>query len=164
MKGNKMVLAALVALCLPMSALAITLDEARDIALEHAKLAADQVTFTESRQDEEDGKAVYDIEFYHGLIEYDYEIDRHSGEIIAFDHDAEMFEASGEAVTAERALEIALEHAGLDASEVLVTKTKLDYERGRQVYEVEFSHGRIEYECEIDALTGQITEWDRDED
>ena len=43
-------------------------------------------------------------------------------------------------------------------------KSKLDHEDGRQVYEIEFyvsgSSGYTEYDYEIEAATGAVTEWD----
>lgn len=64
----------------------------------------------------------------------------------------------------DRAKAIALEHAGLAAAQVRFTQLQTDWEDGRMVYEVEFRQGRTEYEYEIDASTGRILDWDRDED
>ena len=44
------------------------------------------------------------------------------------------------------------------------TKAKLDWDDGRQEYEVEFRQGRTEYDYTIDATTGAILESDRDRD
>lgn len=55
-----------------------------------------------------------------------------------------------------KAESIALAHAKLKKSQVREYECKLDRENGIQVYEVEFSHGRYEYEYEINALTGKI--------
>ena len=63
----------------------------------------------------------------------------------------------------EQARAIALEHAGA-GTEVWFTKEKQDMEDGRVVYEIEFYAGGVEYEYEIDALTGQIWDFDIDYD
>lgn len=65
----------------------ITLDEAKNIALKDAKLNTSDVVFTEAKQELDDGKTVYDIEFYHDYNEYNYEIDATNGTIISFDKD-----------------------------------------------------------------------------
>ena len=66
----------------------ISEEEAKTIALEHAGLTADQVTFMKSELDLENGNQVYDIEFYtEDRKEYDYEIHSQTGEIVDMDYD-----------------------------------------------------------------------------
>ena len=45
---------------------------------------------------------------------------------------------------------------------VTVVKCKLDRDDGRYVYEVEMRSGRTEYDCEINAVTGVILDWEVD--
>lgn len=61
-----------------------------------------------------------------------------------------------------KAKQIALSHAGFRPSQVYFTKQKFDMEDGVAVYKLEFIKGRLEYEYEIDAVTGMIREWDRE--
>ena len=75
--------------------------------------------------------------------------------------------SAGEAklLTEEQAKERALAHAQLSAGEVNFTKVKLDWEDGRQVYEIEFVSGDwMEYEYEIDAVSGDVLAWDREQE
>ena len=64
----------------------------------------------------------------------------------------------------EQAKSIALDHAGFTSSQVRFSKVEFDYEDGVPVYEVEFYSGSMEYEYEINAITGSIvkfsSEWD----
>ena len=53
----------------------ITSDKAKEIALNHANLSENQVTFIKSNIDYDDGMKAYDVEFYHNNQEYDYKID-----------------------------------------------------------------------------------------
>lgn len=70
----------------------ISEEKAREIALSHAAVDADRATFTKSHIDLDDGKRVYDVEFYTSEgKEYDYEIDPVSGDILDFDFDVENF-------------------------------------------------------------------------
>ncbi len=156
-------IAVVLVLVLAAPALAVTLDEARQAALEHAGLTAEQVTFTARHADREDGLSVFDVEFFADGAEYDYEIDAETGAVLAFDNDL-ADGAAGEPVDAEQALAIALAQAGLSMDEVRVLKTESDLEDGRQVFEIEFLHGGAEYECEVDQATGRITGWDVDND
>lgn len=58
----------------------------------------------------------------------------------------------------------ALEDAGFMESEVVFSKTELDYDDGKEIYEIEFFEGRTEYEYEIDAVTGAVINRDTDYD
>ena len=145
----------------------LTLEEAKAKALAHAGLKADQVTFTEAKLDWDDGKEVYDIEFYTAdFKEYDYEIDAKTGEVLEVDYDAESFTppaSSGTVITREKAQEIALAKVpGADASHI--KKLKLDKDDGKQVYDVEIIYNGVEHEMEIDAVTGKILEYEMDRD
>ncbi|MDB1932998.1 PepSY domain-containing protein [Clostridium tertium] len=60
----------------------VTLEQAKEIALKHANLINDQVSFIRAETDLDNGIEKYDIEFYHENIEYDYEINVANGEII----------------------------------------------------------------------------------
>lgn len=70
----------------------ISEDEAKQTALTHAGLTTDQVTFIKSNIDRDDGREVYDVEFYtQDRNEYDYEIDPYTGEVLEYDFDVENF-------------------------------------------------------------------------
>ena len=66
---------------------AITLDEAKNIALKHAGFTADQVTALHAEYEIEHGIPQYDVEFHHQHWEYDYEINADTGEILSFSKD-----------------------------------------------------------------------------
>ena len=140
----------------------ITPDEAKQAALDHAQLTAEQVVFTQAKLDYDDGRAVYDIEFYSGNKEYDYEIDAASGKVLEFDHDIENFDISSVQVklSLDEAKAVALKNAKLSENDVVFTKAKLDYDDGRAVYDIEFYSGNREYDYEIDANTGKILDRD----
>lgn len=64
----------------------------------------------------------------------------------------------------DRAKEIALSHAGVNASEASFKKVETDRDDGRYVYELEFYVDRVEYEYEIDAVSGDILDWEKEID
>ena len=79
--------------------------------------------------------------------------------------DADTFKDKGKTkdeITAEKAKEIALKHAGL--SKAAWVKAEKDRDDGRIKYEIEFRDGRMEYEYEIDAETGKILKAEKDYD
>ena len=170
----------------------IGVEAAKQIALAHAKVALKDVTFIKAELDTEDGRAVYDIEFYSGNVDYDYDIDAVSGEIISNDFDIEDYSIPAQSAAApqqtevsqqtaaapapttpaannpsgdigiERAKQIALSHAGLSQGSVSFVKAELDYEDGVKVYDIEFYSGNVEYDYEINAASGAIISVDRD--
>ncbi len=148
----------------------IDLRKAKEEALNHAGAKEDDVTFTKAKMDYEDGRPVYEIEFYKDGKEYEYEIDAKTNEIIKFDADLkDAYKAdnnesnlSGKNTDLRRAKEEALNHAGAKEDDVTFTKAKMDYEDGRPVYEIEFYKDGKEYEYEIDAKTNEIIKFDTD--
>ena len=71
---------------------------------------------------------------------------------------------TGTEIELDRAQAIAAEHAGFTVSEVQFSKTKLEKEHGGAIYEIEFYKDGMEYEYEIDAVTGDIIEFDSEWD
>jgi hypothetical protein len=67
-------------------------------------------------------------------------------------------------ITKEEAEAIALAHAGLTASEVRFARTEYDREYNRNEWEVEFYKDRTEYNYTINAATGEILEYEIDND
>ena len=66
-------------------------EEAKKIALIHAELTLDQVTFIKSEVDRDDERINYEIEFYtNDQKEYDYEIDPYTGDILSYDYDVDI--------------------------------------------------------------------------
>ena len=140
----------------------ISADKAKKIALGDAKLAEKDVTFVKVELEFENNRLVYDVEFYSGNVEYDYDIDAVSGAIVSADKDIENYvipaqpstEAQASEISVEKAKQIALSHAGVGSARF--TKAKIDYENGVKVYEIEFKVGNMEYEYDINVLNGAI--------
>ncbi len=136
---------------------------ARDAALEHAGLSDSQVTFLKTKLDREDGRQVYEVEFYtEDYKEYDYEIDALTGEVYSYDYDAETyFQSSGSdsEITAEEAKTLALAQVpGATESDIIEFKT--DRDDGRIEYEGEILYSGMKYEFEIDGYSGAIRSWE----
>jgi uncharacterized membrane protein YkoI len=66
----------------------LTQDEALAKALEHASLRRDQIEFLKRVElDYERGRKVYEITFYQGGFEYEFDIDAETGSVLKFDKD-----------------------------------------------------------------------------
>ncbi len=143
----------------------ITVEQAAAKALDHAGLSASQVTFTKQVLDREDGRLVYEIEFFTTSQNrwYEYEIDGTTGAVVSWESDGSTAPPSGGLITAEQAKAKALAHAGLSADQVTFTKTELELDDGWLVYEIEFyTPNYLGYEYEIGALDGEIWRFDLD--
>lgn len=147
----------------------VGVERAKAAALADAGVPAAQATFTKAEPDYEDGKLVYDVEFFTSTHEYEYEIDAATGAVRS--RSAEAFQTAapsaapgGSYIGMDRAKSIALEHAGLTSAQVSFTHTRMDRDHGTMVYEIEFRQGRVEYEYKIDAATGRILDYERDAD
>ena len=162
----------------------IGIEKAKEIAMSHAGVSAGSVSFVKAKLDTEDGVKVYDIEFYSVNVEYDYEINAATGDIVSFDQDIENYavptqpaaptqpqssattqaatqpqtaaptQAASSVISVDKAKQIALSHAGVSGASF--KKVKLDKDDGVRVYEIEFKVGNVEYDYDIDASSGAI--------
>lgn len=153
----------------PQQSASITEEQAKEIAANHAGVAVADVTFHSVSLEEDDGRRVYDVEFYSGSTEYDYEIDAATGDILSYDNDVENFSipqqqstTTGSYIGDDAAKAAALQRAGLTEDQVRWEKCELDEDDGRFSYELEFSSGQHEYECEVEAFTGEILNFEQD--
>lgn len=129
----------------------ITREEAKNIALEHAK-ATDVTNFKIELDDNS-----YEIEFIYNNKEYEYDISL-TGEILEYSIDSNYTDYNQSAVISrEEAKEIALNHAGVNNA------TNIEIELDDNEYKVEFKVGRQEYEYEINATTGKIISYEIDD-
>lgn len=161
-------------------------ERAWEIAYGHAGVAAADVTASPAKVDYENGVRVYELEFFSGGYEYDYEINAADGSVIKFERERDDRAAAAQTPAAqpssadtppsyigeERAREIAYAHAGVAASAVGHCAVELDHHDGhgthhgaeRCAYEIDFKCGGYEYDYEVDALTGEILKSQREVD
>ena len=66
----------------------ISLDEAKNIAVTNAGVDINSVKFTREELDHDNHTLVYELEFFYNNIEYDYEINATTGDIISYDKDS----------------------------------------------------------------------------
>ncbi len=146
---------------------AITGDEAKAAALADAGIDASEVTHIRVKKDWDDGRNIYEVEFYVGREEYDYDIDADTGVILSKDYDidddfyngqnGQGTGSDGNIISEDEAVRIVLDRVdGAAASDVWM---KLDYDDGRAYYEGEIYYNNTEYEFEMNAATGEILEW-----
>ena len=169
----------------------IGVEAAKSAAFAHAGLEASQVTMGEVDFDYEDGRMVYELEFYANGAEYEYDIDASTGAVVKFSQEGGRPQTgsstgsggasgnvpsgagSGTAQTgtggssssdigSEAALAAALNHADVSQDQVYDLEVKREYDDGRLEYEIEFKTGGWEYEYTISAADGAILDYERD--
>ncbi|GHT09935.1 hypothetical protein FACS1894170_01320 [Planctomycetales bacterium] len=142
----------------------ISAERAKEIAL--AK--TDGGTVVECGLDYEHGRKVYEIEIINGNTKYEMDVCVTDSQI--YDYEQETISqardtkpvantAGGSNITAEKAKEIALSKVGGGT----VSECKLDYERGKQVYEIEIKYNGREYEVDVDVAAGNIVKYKIDD-
>lgn len=131
-------------------------EQAKQAALSKAGVAAGDAVFTKIKQDWDDGRMLYEMEFYTASTVYDCEVDASTGAVIKLEQETRQGSGAAPAISASQAQQTALSHAGLSASQVTELQSELDEENGRAYYEVEFKQGSTEYQYEIDASTGAV--------
>ncbi len=146
----------------------ITKDKAIDIALDHAKVPYTRAEGLYCKLDWDDGIQKYDVKFYVGNMEYDYDIDANTGAVLKSEKEQNnnipSSQNSNTKITKDKAIDIALKHAGVSESAAQGLYCKLDWDDGIQNYDIEFYVGNIEYSYEIDAKTGTILKAEKDQD
>ena len=168
----------------------IGVEAAKSAAFAHAGLDASQVTTDEVDFDYEDGRMVYELEFYADGAEYEYDIDASTGAVVKFSQEGGRTQTSSSAgsggasgnvssgsgsgtaqsgaggtaadIGREAALAAALSHAGVSQDQVYNLEVKREYDDGRLEYEIEFKTGGWEYEYTISAADGTILDYERD--
>lgn len=145
----------------------LTKDEVLNIALADAGVS--EPRFVEVSLDREGAKLVYDVDFESGDLEYDYEIDAFSGEILAksSEQDIEHFSivnknestsSTSEVLDDARIKEIVFTEAGVNEADVNYLRIERDYDDGIREADVEFYIGNTEYSFTLNAETGEIIE------
>ena len=161
----------------------ISMEAAQEVALKAANIAAEDAAISATTLNEVAGTSCYKVEFTSGDYAYAYTVNAETGAVMemssreknAVDTQAQTeatvsaadsattqssAAATAQMVTGtvdeETAQKIALEHAGVKATDATITKSKLDYEGRRQVYEIEWYAGGKKYDYEIAVDTGEI--------
>ena len=168
----------------------ISMEAAQESALKAANIAVADAVISATTLNEVAGTYCYKVEFTSGDYAYAYTVNAETGAVMemssrdknaadtqvqteatapAADSATTQSSAAGSAQTVtgavneETAQKIALEHAGVKATDATITKSKLDYEGRRQVYEIEWYAGGKKYDYDIAVDTGEILSFGYDE-
>ena len=138
----------------------LTVEEVESKALETV-----DGTVTEIEYDSSDDE--YEVEVESGSVTYELDINATTGKVVKKEtDDTKLTVVKSEKIattknknyiTAKEAIAIALKH-----SPGTVTEVELDDDDKRAHFEIEIEDGKYEYEFEIDAITGEILDFEKD--
>mgnify|MGYP001455614664 CR=1 FL=1 len=155
----------------------ITEQEAKNIAAGNAGVTEEQIQYITVKQDWDDGRARYEVEFTAAGVEYDYELDASDGRILSADSEVidKGYRASQDGTTGsqnaagtsqtapggvsiETAKQTVMDRIpGIDAGNIYIHP---DYDDGISLYEGEAYYAEVKYEFEINAENGNIISWE----
>lgn len=145
----------------------ISVEDAKQKALDDAGIKAEDAVFLKAYYDSDDMVPHYDVKFEANGYEYEYEIKASDGSVLEKDVDKERnpvngASASNEYISEDKAKSIAYDHAGVKVADVKFSKAELDCDDLIVHYDVEFVAGKYEYEYEINAESGKVIAFDKD--
>ena len=150
----------------------ITAEEAQSAAFTHAGVSQSDVAQLEIEFDSEDGLMVYEVEFYAVGVEYDYDINARTGEVVKSSREGggsggntggTSSGSSGAYIGEAAATAAALADAGVSEADTTYLHCWVEHDDGRaECYEVEFLAGSTEYQYEIDLYTGAVLKSERE--
>lgn len=155
----------------------ITEQEAKNIATGNAGVTEEQIQYITVKQDWDDGRARYEVEFTAAGVEYDYELDASDGRILSAESEVidKGYRASQNGTTGtqnatgtsqttpggvsiETAKQTVMDRIpGIDAGNIYIHP---DYDDGISLYEGEAYYAEVKYEFEINAENGNIISWE----
>ncbi len=148
----------------------ISLEQAKQIVLQHAGVNANEAGFIQIKQDMDDGINEYEIEFWKGNTEYEYSVNADNGQILSHKQEikqnavnipqVQQMPNQQALIGNQKAVEIALNHAKVSQDQTRRLNCYQEFDDGRAVYKVEFWKEYTEYDYEIDAVTGTVIEFD----
>ena len=146
---------------------------AKQAALTYAGIQESDTTYCSAWLEYDDGRAeCYEVEFMVGSTRYECKVALTSATVIECEQEnygGQTGQSGGSAASsadigAEKAKSIALNHAGVSASQTSQLKVERDVDDGVLEYEVEFKANGMEYEYVIHGGTGQILKYESDRD
>lgn len=141
----------------------IGMQAALEAAARYAGLTTADITDADVDPELDENPAHYEVEFQvSGKGELEYKVEAYTGQVLTGPANVQPstpVNPSGD-IGMEAAKSAALKHAGL--STAVFTKAERDYDDGRLEYELEFHTDSAAYEVTVDAATGAVLDYEKE--
>ena len=141
----------------------IGMQAALEAAARYAGLTTADITDADVDPELDENPAHYEVEFQvPGKGELEYKVEAYTGQVLSGPANVQPstpVNPSGD-IGMEAAKSAALKHAGL--STAVFTKAERDYDDGRWEYELEFHTDSAAYEVTVDAATGRVLDYEKE--
>ena len=141
----------------------IGMQAALEAAAQYAGLTTADITDADVDPELDETPAHYEVEFQvSGKGELEYKVEAYTGQVLTGQANVQPstpVNPSGD-IGMEAAKSAALKHAGL--STAVFTKAERDYDDGRLEYELEFHTDSAAYEVTVDAATGRVLDYEKE--
>ena len=141
----------------------IGMQAALEAAARYAGLTTADITDADVDPELDETPAHYEVEFQvPGKGELEYKVEAYTGQVLSGPANVQPstpVNPSGD-IGMEAAKSAALKHAGL--STAVFTKAERDYDDGRLEYELEFHTDSAAYEVTVDAATGRVLDYEKE--
>ncbi len=141
----------------------IGMQAALEAAARYAGLTTADITDADVDPELDENPTHYEVEFQvPGKGELEYKVEAYTGQVLSGPANVQPstpVNPSGD-IGMEAAKSAALKHAGL--STAVFTKAERDYDDGRWEYELEFHTDSAAYEVTVDAATGRVLDYEKE--
>lgn len=139
----------------------IGMQAALEAVARYAGLTTADITDADVDPELDENPAHYEVEFQvPGKGELEYKVEAYTGQVLSGQADVTPSVPAAGDVGLEAAKSAALKHAGL--STAVFTKAERDYDDGRLEYELEFHTDSAAYEVTVDAATGRVLDYEKE--
>lgn len=139
----------------------IGMTAALEAAANYAGLTTADVADADVDPELDENPAHYEVEFQvPGKGELEYKVEAYTGQVLSGPANVTPSVPAAGDVGMEAAKSAALKHAGL--STAVFTKAERDYDDGRLEYELEFHTDSAAYEVTVDAATGRVLDYEKE--
>lgn len=137
-------------------AVMINQGQARKIAREKTNNAK----VVELELEKEDGKTYYQVELINDTHEFEVEIDAFTGKLIIIEMEKreELENKNDQVLSHEEIRQLVMK----SYADFKVKEITLDDDKGQPVYDIELKNGRVEIDMTLDAVTGNVLDFEKD--